>query len=130
MELSREDEFENGILDESIFESVGISPLQKSSPLPDKEFMEILPHQISENAENTQIFENRTNYLLEDSINTINEEWKLADATTAPVSKERSDVMESEKTKDQHDVLSRITSITLGHEFSNQNLDRSSGIFR
>ena len=130
MELSREDEFENGILDESIFESVGISPLQKSSPLPDKEFMEILPHQISENAENTQIFENRTNYLLEDSINTINEEWKLADATTAPVSKERSDVMESEKTMDQHDVLSRITSITLGHEFSNQNLDRSSGIFR
>ena len=130
MELSREDEFENGILDESIFESVGISPVQKSSPLPDKEFMEILPHQISENAENTQIFENRTNYLLEDSINSINEEWKLADATTAPVSKERSDVMESEKTKDQHDVLSRITSITLGHEFSNQNLDRSLGIFR
>ena len=130
MELSREDEFENGILDESIFESVGISPLQKSSPLPDKEFMEILPHQISENAENTQIFEYRTNYLFEDSINSINEEWKLADATTAPVSKERSDVMESEKTKDQHDVLSRITSITLGHEFSNQNLDRSLGIFR
>ena len=130
MELSREDEFENGILDESIFESVGISPLQKSSPLPDKEFMEILPHQISENAENTQIFEYRTNYLFEDSINSINEEWKLADATTAPVSKERSDVMESEKKKDQHDVLSRITSITLGHEFSNQNLDRSLGIFR
>ena len=130
MELSREDELSHGLLDESIFESVGISPLQKSSPLPDKEFVELLPYQYSESSENVQTVENPINYLFEDSINARNQEEKLTDATTAPSSKTKSDFMETDKTKGQkHDVLSRITSITLGHDFSNQNLGRSLGNF-
>ena len=121
--------FDNEMIDESLFASVGIEPLETSSILPEQEFMELQAEHPSKNVKSTNSLETSLDYLLEDCNDTMGEDNLLIENTKTSSQTPKENVLEPDKSPDKSDVLSRVTSIAFGDDCEEDVYIPSIGIF-
>ena len=107
---------DNEMIDESLFASVGIEPLETSSILPEQEFMELQAEHPSKNVKSTNSLETSLDYLLEGYNDKMSEDNLSIENTKTSSRFPKAEVLEPNKSPDKSDVLSRVTSIAFGDD--------------
>ena len=108
--------FDNEMIDESLFASVGIGSLETSSILPEQEFMELQAEDPLKNVKSINSLETSLDYLLDDHNDTVSEDNLSIEKTKTSSQFPKADVLELNKSSDKSDVLSRVTSIAFGDD--------------
>ena len=121
--------FDNEMIDESLFASVGIGPLETSSILPEQEFMELQAEDPSKNVKSINSLETSLDYLLEDYNDRVSEDNLSIEKTKTSSQFPKAEVLEPNKSPDKSDVLSRVTSIAFGDDCEEDIYIPSIGIF-
>ena len=116
MALSNMSVLDNEMIDESLFASVGIEPLEASSILPEQEFMELEAEDPSKNINSINSLETSLDYLLEDHNDTMCEDNLSIEHTETSSPFSQADILEPNKSPEKSDVLSRVTSIAFGDD--------------
>ena len=120
---------DNEMIDDSLFASVGIEPLETSSILAEQEFMELQAEHPSKNVKSINSLETSLDYLLEDFNGTMGEDNLPIENTKTSCQTPKENVLEPNKSPDKSDVLSRVTSIAFGDDCEEDVYIPSIGIF-
>ena len=120
---------DNEMIDDSLFASVGIEPLETSSILAEQEFMELQAEHPSKNVKSINSLETSLDYLLEDCNDTMGEDNLLIENMKTSSQTPKENVLEPNKSPDKSDVLSRVTSIAFGDDCEDDVYIPSIGIF-
>ena len=120
--------YENEILDEALFASVGVVSSEISIPLHYNEFMALQPEQPSPSSQNIPVFEASPENLLEVSNFTMNEDKVSTENITASLPISGGISLGGNKLVDKSDVLSCLASSVLGDDFGENDSITSLGI--